>query len=45
MALLKRKGKQMEKVKLIKDWFMGLEKKTKIIIAVGIVVIIGIIIN
>jgi hypothetical protein len=45
LALLKRKGKQMEKVKLIKDWFMSLEKKTKIIIAVGIVVIIGIIIN
>ena len=45
LALLKRKGKQMEKVKLIKDWYKGLDKKTKIIIAVGIVVIIGIIIS
>ena len=43
--MLKRKGKQMEKINLIKDWFNGLNKKTKIIIAVGIVVIIGIIVN
>ena len=43
--MLKRKGKQMEKINLIKDWFTGLDKKVKIIIAVGIVVIIGIIIN
>jgi hypothetical protein len=35
----------MEKINLIKDWFTGLDKKVKIIIAVGIVVIIGIIIN
>jgi len=43
--LIKRKGKQMEKVNLIKDWYKGLDKKTKIIMAVGIVIIIGIIIN
>ena len=35
----------MEKINLIKDWFTSLNKKTKIIIAIGIVVIIGIIIN
>ena len=35
----------MEKINLIEDWFNGLDKKVKIIIAVGIVVIIGIIIN
>jgi len=35
----------MEKINLIKDWFNGLDKKVKIVIAVGIVVIIGIIIN
>jgi len=35
----------MEKVNLIKDWYKGLDKKTKIIMAVGIVIIIGIIIN
>jgi|TARA_R100000935_G_scaffold44202_1_gene67079 flagellar biosynthesis/type III secretory pathway M-ring protein FliF/YscJ len=35
----------MEKIKLIKDWYIGLGKKTKIVIAIGVVVIIGIIVN
>tara|TARA_R100000655_G_scaffold107181_1_gene157302 strand:- start:927 stop:1034 length:108 start_codon:yes stop_codon:yes gene_type:complete len=35
----------MEKINLIKDWFNGLSKRNKIIIAVGIVVIIGVIVN